>query len=551
MSRLIALAAIGLGLVGCQGLILDPAAEEGRSADREADVADPLTVCESFDVGDLGMRRLTRVEYDHTVRDLLGAAARPGTTLSEDGSAGPFASNSRIKPSETVVDQYRLAAERLAHEVDLSSLLSCDAAAPSCARAFVTRFGRRAFRRPLESAEIDRYVEVFELGATAAGASPEDGARLVVEAMLQSPYFLYLVEVGGEEGEQAIVPLTQHELAARLSYFLWSSMPDAELDAAADAGELATLEALDAQVERMLADDRAADMLDSFHRQWLDTARLDREEKDEALYPTYDDALVRSMWDETRAFVSYVLRSDARFETLLTASYTLGDASMAALYGAGHGGGEGVRRIELDPRQRAGLLTQAAFLTSHSTSTDSSFITRGLFVRERLLCQTVPDPPPDAADNPPDLSETDAPRKEQWSRHLIADECRGCHTMIDPPGFAFEHYDAVGAWREQVGGWDVDPTGELVGAGDADGSFRDALELVRTLAQSQDVQRCYALQWTRFGLAREPAEQDACSVAHVRDAFLESGGDIRELIKAVIRTDAFRFRRAAREGSSS
>jgi hypothetical protein len=251
------------------------------------------------------------------------------------------------------------------------------------------------------------------------------------------------------------------------------------------------------------------------------------------------------MLAETRAFVSdVILAGDARLSTLLTAPYTIADASVAALYGAEiPADTEGPARIELDPQERAGLLTQSAFLTTLANSTQSSFIRRGLYVRTELLCASIPPPPDDVDDNPPSSDEDGLPPRDQWQQHLTNPECAGCHTLIDMPGFAFENYDAIGKYRTKIGGdWPVDATGELVGT-DVDGPFTNAIDMVAMLAESDVVHRCMAQQWMRFALARETTSEDACTSEAIEDDFLASGGNIRDLVVGIVQSKSFRLRR--------
>jgi hypothetical protein len=406
----------------------------------------------------------------------------------------------------------------------------------------------RAFRRPLEPAEREALVGLFELGRTDVGFA--EGIRLVIQAALQSPQFLYHLELGlpAPDGED-VVALGGYELASRLSYFLWDSMPDDELLTAAGDGGLDTPQALREQAERMLDDPRAGDAIASFHHQWLHLDGLAHLEKNAEAYPAFDPALRDAMAQETTRFADWVIRADdGRLETLLTASYSFVDGPLFALYGieapADH---DPSLPLALDPTQRAGLLTQPSVLATHAHADQSSPVHRGKLVRENVLCTPLAPPPPEVDVVPPPV-DPNATTRERFDQHRSDPTCAGCHELIDPLGFGFEHYDGIGAWRDTDAGKPVDATGQVVATEDIDGAFDGAVELAQRLAQSEQVRTCVAEQWFGFAFGRPPAEADACSFDTMAVAFAESDHDIRELLLALVMTDAFRHVRV-QEGS--
>jgi hypothetical protein len=357
--------------------------------------------------------------------------------------------------------------------------------------------------------------------------------RLVVQAMLLSPHFLYHVEaLPPGAAETDVVALAPFELATRLSYFVWASMPDDALLAAAEDGTLGDPEVLEAEVRRMLDDDRAADAIASFHEQWLQLGELDELTKDAEMYPGWTPELGTAMEVETAAFADEVIRrGDGRLQTLLTASWTIADAELAALYGVT--APDGPERIDLDPAERAGLLTSAGFLASKSHAAENSWVHRGKFVRESLLCQPLPPPPPGVEAN-----EANDPGR------LENPECNYCHLLMDPIGVGFENYDATGAFRTVDGeGNAIDAQGEVVGV-EGIGTFAGAVELAHELAADPSVHDCVALQWVRYAGRREETQADACAIEQVRAAFAQSDQDVRELVVAVVLSDAFRYRTA-------
>jgi hypothetical protein len=444
------------------------------------------------------------------------------------------------------------AAEELSEAVaDLSTVLPCDPVAmgeTECAHAFIDSFGRRAFRRPLRDVERTQMRDLF-----AAAESFDVGIRLVLQAFLQSPYLLYHVEAGEAAADgETVVPLTSYEVASRLSYFLWDSMPDDDLLDAADAGALTTVEDVRAQAERLLADPRSRAAIASFHLQWLQVDGLENIEKDEVLFPGFDTALAEAMKTETVDFADYVLREgDGSLDTLLTAPWSvIDDPALAELYGVGvpaaHVPGE---PLELDAAERAGLLTHAGFLARFAHTNQTSPVHRGVVIRTNVLCQQLPPVPEDVDNTPPDPA-PDATTRERFAEHTSNPECAACHVLIDGIGFGFEHYDAVGAFRTMEGTLPVDASGNLLAVSDIpEGEFDGAIELSAMLAQSEEVRRCVAQQWFNFGMGRVQGDEDDCSTDQIYERFEASEWNVRELMLAVVETAAFRYRRLEEGGA--
>ncbi len=525
-------------------------ADSGGSGGSEPDIPS----CADPEVGLTDLRRLTASQYNHTVRDLLGFTDDVAADFSADERIGPFYSNVTAPIGDLQAEQYMDAAEKLALRSieDLGTLLPCDPTASGedeCAAQFIAEFARKAYRRPVSTDELADLQQVFDSGRAVADFG--NGIRLVVQGILQSPYFLYHVETGeGAATDGSMVPLTNHEVAARLSYFLWDTMPDDVLAAAADAGELATADQLTAQVDRMLDDPRAQDGIGSFHLQWLGVDDADDVEKNPAVFPEFSPQLAAAMKAETAQFANYVvLESTGTLTELLTAEFTLtDDPTLLALYGAtlppDHVAGE---PVALPAGQRRGLLTQAAVLATHAHPDQTSPVHRGKFVRENLLCHLLPPPPPDVDDNPPAI-DPDATTRERFDQHRADPACAACHNLMDPIGLTFENYDSTGAWRTMEGTFDVDASGELVGT-DVDGPVANAVAMADKLAMSEQVQQCVARQWFRFAFGRAESSEDACTTDGLDRAFADSGQDVRELIKQLAISTTFRNRRAAPAGS--
>jgi hypothetical protein len=376
----------------------------------------------------------------------------------------------------------------------------------------------------------------------------EDGIQVVIEATLQSPSFLYRPELGGEtpiEGD--VVPFTSWEMATKLSYMLWNTMPDAELLAAAEADELGTKEQIAAQATRMLEDDKARDLIRNFHTQWLLLTHMDSVTKDTGVYPAYNASLLPLWKEEIQTFVEHViLEGDGSLQSLLTASYSFMNEDLASFYGddvLDSVTGSEFRRVELDSDRRAGLLTSAGLMATHANLNQSSPVFRGKFVREQLMCDTLPLPPNDLVIEPPQL-DPNKTTKEQFEEIGANPTCAGCHSLMNPIGFIFEHYDGVGQWRDQQNGKVIDATGEVVQTEDIDGVYDGAIELAGALAGSSQVQECVSSQWFRFAYNRTVTPEDSCSIEQLNQVFADSSFNIKALLVALTQTNAFLYRRA-------
>lgn len=560
-SKVAVLTLAVLPLLACSSAKPDTEAEEDTKGGEVGE-------CEaSVQPGPAPIRRLTRVEYNNTVFQLFGDNSQPANAFPPDEQAGGFDNQADVLVvSPLLAESYLSAAENLAatHTPTLMAQLpNCQGGAvdevtcASDADAFVRSFGKLVFRRPLTDEEVQIYVKLFVQGTTLDQApySPNMGIRLVVQALLQSPHFLYRVEFGLAEPSQGdVVELTSYEIASRLSYLLWNTMPDAILFEAADADLLRDPAQIETQARRMLDTPRARKAVTNFHRQWLHLDKIEpvilANGKDAEIYPEFYDGLPLLWRSETEAFLDHaVFEEDANLEFLFTAPYTMMNAELADFYGIdGSDGPMGIEftRVELDPSKYAGFMTQPGLMALFAKPDRSSPIHRGKFVRETILCQ-IPPPPPDNVPEPPSVDESQTTR-EQFAEHSKNPVCAGCHTLMDPIGFGFEHFDGIGRYRETEWGLEVDAAGELHGT-DVDGTFNGAVELAKLLASSDQVKACVASQWFRFGYGRFETEEDDCSVDEIRAAFAASNYDIKELIIALTLTDAFRYRHALEEES--
>jgi hypothetical protein len=531
-----------------------PAGDEPGDDDPGSVDDDPAVVaaCEQLDVGVTPLRRLTRSEYDRTVADLLGDTSAPAEQFAPDEKLLGF--DAGLNVSRLLAEQYMNAAEALAvaATADMPKLLGCDPAVDgedTCVHEFIASFGRRAYRRPLDSEEETELRTFYATAKTEHGFGT--AVSLMLQAMLQSPDFLYRVELGTATAQPAIVQLTGHEIASRLSYFFWGTTPTPDLLAAAEAGELEDAADIEQRAREMLDDPRSHATVASFHRQWLDLELLDTTGKDPEVYPGFDDTLREAMRDETLRFAEYIVfEDDGSVQALLTSPFTFINAPLAEVYGQSGDFDETLARTDLAATERMGLLTHASVLSVHAKSNQSSPVHRGKFVRERLLCQQLSPPPAGLVIVPPD-PDPDASTRERFAQHSEDDSCSGCHALMDPIGFGFEHYDGIGRYREMDGTFTVDASGQINSSRDADGPFDGALELAQRLAQSEEVNQCVAGQWFVYAFGRSVNnELDRCSRERLYSAFAASGHRIPELLVALTGTNAFRYRRMAEDGGT-
>jgi hypothetical protein len=502
-----------------------------------------LRTCVTKAVGPSPLRRLTHTEYDNAVHDLLGDTTQPGLAFAADTQVGLFDNTASAQTvPELLADQYLTAAVNLAQGIsDIHAFLGCDPAGAdgkTCVQGFVQRFARRAYRRPLTQDEVSSLVAIYD--DTSASSDAQTGMRGVITAVLASPNFLFRPEFGnGTATLPNATQVTPFELAARLASLLWASTPDDPLLDAAEGGALSTHEQVEAQARRMLKDERARPAISAFYEQWLGLPLLATATKDSSVYPEWSEALRAAMAEETRRFVANVIwDDDAKLSTLMTASYSFLNASLARLYGvSGPSDDLTFAQTVLDKSQRAGVLTQASVMTAFASPTGSSPIKRGKLVRVRLLCQDLPDPPANVP--PPDPPKPGVSTRERFAMHTNNPACRGCHDLIDGLGFGLEHYDGIGKYRTMDQGVAVDASGEVTDTTDIDGPYSGGPQLSALLAMSEQARDCVPTQWLRYALARREGGDDTCSLVALRDAFKTSGGDLRELMVALTQTDAF------------
>jgi hypothetical protein len=500
--------------------------------------------------GTAPLRRLTLFEYKNTVRDLLGINADQvnlkGFSGDQDSKLSGFYRGSSLTTANDARN-FAGSADSLAAiaQGKLDKLLPCSPVPSAageqeaCAGKFVAQFGLRAFRRPVAKAETDRLMALYKSLREGEAAAPFDRTiGLMVSAILQSPHFLYHWELGPNAPikDGALIRFNNYEIASRLSYLMWGSMPDDKLFEAASKGELSSPEQISTQARRLLADPRANDAIGDFHAQWLGIDSVEDMPKNPE-YTAFTKDVAHAMLVESNEFVKSVFtgpKANGQLETLFTSTRTTVTPELAKLYGV-----SGTGEVDLNPMQRAGIFTQGAFLVTKADADYSHPVLRGMTLLERVLCTELTPPQgvliPPVADATPDKT-----TRERFAMHSQG-SCAACHDMIDPLGFAFENYDAIGAYRTMENGKPIDATGKFK-LGSLDVTFKNAIELLPALAKAPETQACMASQWLRYGLRRHETEGEKPSLAALGQTFKDSKFDMRELIVAVTKTRSFTHR---------
>jgi hypothetical protein len=405
------------------------------------------------------------------------------------------------------------------------------------ARNAISRFAEKAFRRPVAADEVNRIVAIYRL-AHDRGESHERGLQLALTTVLASPRFLFLVE---PEDTTTDRPLNDFELASRLSYFLWSSMPDDALLAAARRGSLHG--ELRAQVTRMLEDRRSDAMVENFAGQWLQLRRLAGVSPDRALFATFDDTLRSAMRQETERFFGHILRSNQSVLDLIDADYTFVNDTLAKHYGIGGVTGPEFRRVALSDHRRGGVLTQASVLTLTSNPNRTSPVKRGQWILQQILGTPPPPPPPLVPKLDDSKQAADASSlRDRMELHRANPQCASCHQQMDQMGFALENFDAIGRWRDRDGEFPVDPAGELAGGR----KFADIKELKRVLAATanQKFTRCLIENMLTYALGRGLDPRDYCTVEEIRKRIAANGNRMHEIVFGIVESRAFQYRGA-------
>lgn len=405
----------------------------------------------------------------------------------------------------------------------------------ACARSTVESFAPRAWRRPLEPGEVDGLMGIYD-SVLADGGGFEDGLRHALAGVLLAPHFLYRVELDDDPEGMTITALDDYEVASRLSYMLWSSMPDEELFRAAEAGELQTEDGIRVQVERMLLDTKAEALVDNFAGQWLYLRAIDDIAPDLSAYPNFDEVLRASMKQEVERFVASFIGSDRDMREMLSAREGEIDSVLAAHYDLPPPANDW-DPVDLSVVDRGGLLGLSGLLAVNTYPARTSPVIRGKYVLGQLLCSEPPPPPPGVEGLPEDVEAQTL--REQLEQHRADPVCASCHSVMDEIGFGMEHFDVLGAYREEDRGLPIDGSGTLPG----EVTFYGARELSDLLAEDVGFTACMAEQLFTYGLGRIPQESDHAFLEQIEADFEAGGFSFEELATAIAVSPPFRSRR--------
>jgi hypothetical protein len=496
------------------------------------------------DPGRVTLRRLNRAEYKNTIRDLVGIDFKPADDFPADDVGYGFDNIGDVLTlSPLLMEKYLAAAEKIAELAfkDPKARANILIKRPGVkrqdyARTVIERFTRRAYRRPVNQDEVNRLLRFVDL-AISNGDSPERGLQLAVQAALVSPHFLFRVE-GTPRGRLMAFPITEYELASRLSYFLWSSMPDGELFHL--AGKKTLRDNLESQVRRMLEDPRARALTENFAGQWLQLRNLRTMTPDPGTYPAFDEKLRDAMAKETELFFEAIVKEDRSILDFLDADFTFVNERLARHYGLPGVKGEEFRRVSLAAVERRGVLTHASILTVTSNPTRTSPVKRGKWILDNILNTPPPPPPPDVPELDEQKGELKGSLRQRMEMHRAKPICASCHQRMDPLGFGFENFDGIGAWRTREGKFPIDPSGVLPNGQ----AFKGPKELVAILKTKEgEFRRCLAEKMLTYALGRGLESYDRCAVDDICAEAARNGSRFSSLVLAVVKSEPFQKRK--------
>lgn len=495
--------------------------------------------------------RLSKAEYENTARDLLGAQMSLGITSAfvADSSSTTFNNNGGdLVVTSAEWQDFQTAAETLAERATASTAALTAVAGgtlPADTEGLIRAIGRRAFRRPLTAAEVTAYTALTPQAATYYPGlpAPQANARIVLEAMLQSPHFLYRVELSTTVTSDVIL-LTGSELASRLSYALWQSMPDEALLVAAENQTLQTPEGYTAEATRLLADPKAKTSVNTFHSQLLDTAKYADVSRSTTLFPEFSMALRDSMRIEQEKFIeAQVFTEQAGLSGLLTSPTTYVDANLARVYGLPGTFDSNFQKITFTDGKRGGLFTQIGFLSANATSTKTDPIHRGVFLNHKILCAPLPAPPANLPPLPADDPAVPKTMRQRITEFTGAGTCgAGCHsTMINPAGFAYEHYDALGRWQDTDNGLPVNAADRYFFEG-VRREYDGAAGFATAMKEEPMAHRCYAQHWVEFLHGRAVGDADKAMIARVGKLSWQDQIPVTQVLRLLVESESFKTR---------
>ncbi len=493
------------------------------------------------------IRRLTRFEYNNTVEALFGDTTRPGNALPSEELGNGFGNDANaMSVSSLLAEQYGKVAEGIAQRVintpaQWQQLHSCvqslsSATESSCGNQIIDRLLPQAFRRSVTNTEAQTMKNLFQ--SLNANNDFKKSIASVIEAVLQSPEFLYRAELGTMVNGR--LKPTDYEMASRLSYFFWGSMPDDALLQAAADGKLSTPEQIKAQAVRLLDDNRSRNMIRYFFDAYLPISGLSQLERDSVEFPSYNSLVGSLMREETQTFLEHIIfDGPGDWQSALTAPYSFMNETLAEFYGINGVYGDQFQQVDLNTNERLGLLTQAGVVAGTIHSQRTNPVTRGAYVMNKLLCVKIPLPTGDilAEVTPPD-PDSAATARQRYSQHSSNPVCKTCHQLMDPVGLVFENYDAVGLYRHQENNVMIDASGSLPGT---DIEVSNAIELAQAIAGDPRTHECFAYNWANFAYGKTIGASESCIKDSITMHFNETGHDIKSLLVELTQTDAFLY----------
>ncbi|HEY0708807.1 MAG TPA: DUF1592 domain-containing protein [Polyangia bacterium] len=510
----------------------------------------------AISAGRVTMRRLNAVEYDNTVRDLIGLDLKPSQMFqfpSDEWGDGFFNDGDVLTASPLHIEKFLSAAQfsidkaldTAAGNMARGRILICDFAGnneASCLPKIVAAFAERAFRRPVTSEELAPYMTLVKT-AKDKGESTETGLKLVLSALMVAPDFMFRIEPDANPGMRR--SLNPYEIASRLSYFIYASMPDADLFARAKDGSLSKPEEITKQVRRMLADGKASAFSDAMSEQWMQTAALPFSKPNDTVFTKWNEALRPAISAEVRASLEPVLLGQVPATELLTAKYVYVNRALATFYGMPNANNvptDKFEKVMVTDNRRGGVLRQASFLIHRSHPDTHAPTIRGKFILDRLLCQPPPPPPPGVPLFVPDDNKGGTLREKLTRTHLaMGSDCAACHMLTDPMGFAFENYDGIGQWRDKDEGLDVDATGTMPGTGVR---FNGAGELSEAISKDPRFASCMAKQLLTYATGRTLRDRDQPLIEDLGKKFASAGMKIPTLVELIASSPAMTQREA-------
>jgi hypothetical protein len=509
------------------------------------------------DPGRVTVRRLNRAEYNNTIRDLVGVNFHPADDFPADDVGYGFDNiGDVLSLPPLLLEKYLAAAEKISDRAfadpDVKKRLLEPAPDPKYPKETGIKlalrvFANRAYRRPATEDEVRRLSGFLQI-AQRQGETPQVGFKLAMQAVLCSPHFLFRVEADKEPGKpDAAYLISEFELASRLSYFLWSSMPDDELFRLAGENKLRQPDVLETQVRRMLADPKANALVDNFGMQWLQVRALKNFTPDPRQFPSWDEPLRLAILRETECYFSFVMREDRSVLEFLDGDYTFVNERLARHYGIPGVKGDEFRKITLPDKRRGGVLTQASVLAVTSNPTRTSPVKRGKYILENFLGTPPPPPPPEVAELTDDKpgAELTGTLRQRMEQHRANPNCAVCHQRMDPLGFGFENFNAIGAWRDLDGKAPIDPSGVLPGGQE----FKGPAELRLILKGRKDeFARCLTEKMLTYALGRGTERSDRCYLDDMTRGLANNQYRFSALVLEVVKSEPFQMRRARKGG---